>query len=193
LWLDADGGDAAVERPAIRAHHAPQPENACQVMVVDVRGTGETVPRETGRANRRVMGAEAFLTYESFIAGRPLLGMRLRDAACALDLLLSREHVDAARGAIAVGWGGAGLLALHLAALDPRVAVVAMIEAPESYRSLVESERYDLSVSWMAPGLVRGPDSPDGYDVDDLERLLAPRPLVRLDASGSATGIAALL
>ena len=35
--------------------------------------------------------------------------------------------------------------------------------------------RYDLNVSWMAPGLVRGADSPDGYDVEDLVGLIAPR------------------
>ncbi|HEU5314789.1 MAG TPA: acetylxylan esterase, partial [Chloroflexota bacterium] len=192
VWLDAEGVDAAVERPAFRALLARQSETGCVVAVVDVRGVGETAPRDTGRANRTIMGAEAFLTYESFIAGTPLLGMRLRDAACAVDYVLGREDVDTARGALVVGWGGAGLLALHIAALDERVAAVTVVDAPESYRSLVESERYDLSVSWMAPGMVRNPDSPDGYDVEELCALIAPRAVYRLPDSGGAGRVAAL-
>jgi hypothetical protein len=54
-------------------------------------------------------------------------------------------------------------------------------------------ERYDCSVSWMAPGLVRTPESPDGYDVDDLAALIAPRAVYRLSELGGPGGVAALL
>jgi pimeloyl-ACP methyl ester carboxylesterase len=125
------------------------------------------------------MSAESFLTYETFVAGAPLFGMRLRDAGCALEYLLARPDVDAVRGVIVVGRGGGALLALHLAALDERVSTVVTLEMIESYRSLVEHERYSLPVSWTVPGVVRGLDSPNGYDVDDLIQLIAPRPVHR--------------
>ena len=175
LWLDDEGAEAAFPRSTFRSLLAQQPQTGAIVAAVDVRGAGETAPRPTGRSGSPIMGAEPFLTYESFVAGAPLFGMRLRDAALALDYLLTRDDVDASRGAVVIGRGGAALLALHLAALDERVTTIVTLEMVESYRSLIEHERYALPVSWMVPGVVRGPDSPNGYDVDDLIRLIAPR------------------
>lgn len=195
LWLDEEGAEAAGARPAFRALLARQAESGCVVAAVDVRGVGETAPRPTGRA-QPWMNAESFLTYESFVAGRPLLGMRLWDAACVVHSLLGRTDVDPAAGVIAVGWGAAGLLALHLGAVDGRVRHVVMVDTVSSIRSLVESERYDHPVSWLVPGMVRGADSPDGYDVDDLIGLIAPRTVQRVtaaDATGSGEWVAALL
>jgi pimeloyl-ACP methyl ester carboxylesterase len=157
------------------------------VATADVRGTGLTAPRSTGRANPSVMGAEAFLTYESFIAGRPLLGMRVRDAACAVEYLLDRPDVDASAGVALVGWGEGGLIALHLAAFDARVCSVATVNSPASYGAAVERERYTLPASGMVPGIVVGPDSANGYDLDDLVAAIAPRPVLRqrsLDGAG---------
>ena len=180
LWLDNEGAEMAVTRPGFRALLGRLAEGGGVVMAVDVRGVGETAPRTAGRSASWIMSAEAFLAYEALVAGSPLVGMRLRDAAVGLEYLLEREDVDASRGVTVVGRGGAGLLALHLAAVDERVSGVVMVETVESYRSQVEHERYELPVGWMAPGAVRGPDSPNGYDVDDLIELIAPRRVVRL-------------
>jgi pimeloyl-ACP methyl ester carboxylesterase len=134
------------------------------------------------------MDAESFLAYESLVTGTPLLGQRLRDAACAAECLLARPDVEAARGLVAVGWGAAGLLALHLAAVDERVRRVVLIGSIERLRSLVERERYDYPMGWLAPGLVRGVDSPDGYDVDDLMRVIAPRSVEHVSAEEASAG-----
>ena len=66
------------------------------------------------------------------------------------------------------GWGAGGHLTLHLAVLDPRVRAVATVDAPTSYRALVEHERYQYPTGAIVPGVVRGPDSPEGYEVDEL-------------------------
>jgi cephalosporin-C deacetylase-like acetyl esterase len=180
LWVDGAGTDAVLDRPAFRAALAELTPAGWLHLAIDVRGVGETAPRPTGRPNALLMGAEAFQTYESFVAGRPLIGMRLRDVGCAVDYLLGRPDVGGAAGVALVGWGAGGLLALHLAALDPRVAAVATVDTLERYRSLVEPEHYAHPVSSFVPGVVANVDSPNGYDLDDLARLVAPRPLLRL-------------
>jgi cephalosporin-C deacetylase-like acetyl esterase len=180
LWLDGEGMEMASERQAFKQLLAQLPAMDWLLATVDVRGTGETAPRESGRPNRLVMGAEAFLTYETFVAGKPLFGMRVRDAACAVEHLLQRPDVDEAAGVALVGWGAGGLWALHLAALDEQVSRVCTIQTLESFRSLVEHARYSHSVSSMIPGVVRGPDSPNGYDLDELTAEISPRPVLRL-------------
>ncbi|HEX2032574.1 MAG TPA: acetylxylan esterase [Chloroflexota bacterium] len=184
LWVDAAGQETLGARPAFREALSALLPQGWLLMTIDVRGTGETAPLSTGRESEghtaRVMGAEAFLTYESFVVGRPLLGMRLRDVACAVDYLRAREDVERAAGVTLVGWGAGGLIALHLAGLEPEVCAVATVDTLASYRSLVEHEHYAHHVGAMVPGIVRGPDSPDGYDVDDLLGLIAPRPVLQL-------------
>jgi cephalosporin-C deacetylase-like acetyl esterase len=180
VWVDGEGQEALAQRPAFRAALEGLLPDGWLLMTIDVRGTGETASPARGRPNEWVSGAEAFLTYESFVLGKPLLGMRLRDLACAVEYLGSRADVDAGAGVAVVGWGASGLLALHLAALEPSVRAVAAVDTLASYRSLVEHEHYSHHVSGMVPGVVRGVDSPDGYDVDDLVDLAAPRPVLRL-------------
>jgi cephalosporin-C deacetylase-like acetyl esterase len=180
LWLDAEGKETANERTVFRSLLDNLLPAGWLVLSVDVRGVGETAPRIVrGQAQQRAR-VEAFLTYESFIAGRPLFGMRLRDAAGALEYLLDRPDVDPSSGVTVAGWGAGGLLALHLAALDERVSAVATIDTLASYRSLVEHERYGHHISWLLPGAVRNVDSPNGYEVDDVADLVRPRPLLRL-------------
>jgi pimeloyl-ACP methyl ester carboxylesterase len=132
------------------------------------------------------MDAESFLAYEALVLGRPLFGMRMRDAQVAIDYLTARP--DVAPGGVALaGWGAGGLLALHLAALDPRVRAVATVDTLTSYRSLVEHEHYRFPTGAIVPGVVRGPDSPEGYEVDELaasiesgEGTTTARPVLRL-------------
>ncbi|MBI3973709.1 MAG: acetylxylan esterase [Chloroflexi bacterium] len=184
LWIDGGGVQAALERPVLKAALAHLLPDNWLIMAIDVRGIGETAPRSTGRgtnpATGWIMDPEAFLTYESFVAGRPLFGMRLRDVACAVDYLLDRADVDRVARIALAGWGAGGLLALHAAALDDRISRVATLETLASYRSIVEHERYAHHVGSFIPGVVRCADSPDGYDLGDVEALIAPRPVLRL-------------
>jgi pimeloyl-ACP methyl ester carboxylesterase len=180
LWLDGEGVATAQQRPLFKALLADLLPHGWLALAIDVRGLGETAPRPTGRPNAQLMGAEAFLTYESFVSGRPLFGMRLRDAAFALDYLLTRPNTDVSGGVTMIGRGAGGLLALHLATLDPRVAAVATVDTLASYRSIVEHERYAHPISSFIPGVVACPDSPGGYDLDDLAGAVSPRPMLRL-------------
>lgn len=158
----------AVTRPVVRRLVA----QGYLVLAIDVRGTGETAPRGRGsRGATGLMGAESFLTYESFVVGRPLLGMRAWDAICGLEYLAGRP--DVAPGPIALaGWGPGALVALHAAVLDAGPAPVMLAGLLGSYRALVEHERYDYPVSACVPGVLAA------YDVAELAGALAPRPLL---------------
>jgi cephalosporin-C deacetylase-like acetyl esterase len=185
LWVDREGVEALTARPAFRTLLERLLPAGWLFMAVDVRGRGDTTPRSNGRAHP-AMDAESFLAYEALVLGRPLFGMRMRDAQAAIDYLTARP--DVAPGGVALAaWGAGGLLALHLAALDPRVRAVATVDTLASYRSLVEHEHYRFPTGAIVPGVVRGPDSPEGYEVDDLaagiengEGAAPGRPLLRL-------------
>lgn len=168
LWVDGEGKEMAVTRPVVRRLVA----QGYLVLAIDVRGTGETAPRGRGsRGATGLMGAESFLTYESFVVGRPLLGMRAWDAICGLEYLAGRP--DVAPGPIALaGWGPGALVALHAAVLDAGPAPVMLAGLLGSYRALVEHERYDYPVSACVPGVLAA------YDVAELAGALAPRPLL---------------
>ena len=74
----------------------------------------------------------------------------MRDAQLAIDYLHHREDV-AREGVVLAGWGAGGHLTLHLAVLDPRVRAVATVDAPASYRALVEHERYQYPAGGIVP------------------------------------------
>jgi cephalosporin-C deacetylase-like acetyl esterase len=185
LWVDREGVDVLVERPVFRTLLERLLPQGWLFMAVDVRGRGETAPRPNGRVYP-AMDAESSLAYEALVAGRPLFGMRLRDAQSAVDYLVARPDVEPV-GVTLAGWGAGGLLQLHLAVLDARVRAVATVEAQASYRSLVQHERYRFPTGAIVPGVVRGPDSPEGYEVDELAEWVARgdgalpgRPVLRL-------------
>ena len=120
LWVDREGVEALTARPAFRTLLERLLPLGWLVMAIDVRGRGETAPRPNGRPPNPVMEAESFLAYEALVLGRPLFGMRMRDAQLAIDYLHTREDV-AREGVVLAGWGAGGHLTLHLAVLDPRV------------------------------------------------------------------------
>ncbi|MBW3548035.1 MAG: alpha/beta hydrolase [Actinobacteria bacterium] len=116
----------------------------------DKRGTGQSV-----------LPPDATLTFDDMVA----------DAAAAVEFLAERAEVDGQRIAV-VGHEEGGLVALQLAASDPRVASIVLISVPG--RPLVEVVAEDFR------------NSGHGDDVDDLESvvesLLAGQDLPEPDA-----------
>ncbi len=155
------------------------------VAVVDVRGFGETM------SARRIPdphvdyfdprdGMDADFTIASFFLGRPLLGMRVRDARGAVNFLRARPDVDAAHITIA-GRGWAGVVALFTAAIDPEIASVAVEGAPVSYGEIAAAELYNHPLSSMLPGVLKD------FDLTDVLASLAPRPLLVLNPEDAMT------
>jgi cephalosporin-C deacetylase-like acetyl esterase len=155
------------------------------VAVADVRGFGETMsanhipdphlayfdPRD---------GIDADFTIASFFLGRPLLGMRVRDAKTVVNYLRARPDVDPAHVTLA-GKGWAGLVALFTAAIDPKITSAAVEEIPISFGEIAAAHLYNQPLSLLLPGVLRD------FDLSDVMSSLAPRPLLLINPEDALT------
>jgi cephalosporin-C deacetylase-like acetyl esterase len=159
----------------------------CRVAVIDVRGRGDCAiaypPRGRAYFFERITD-EAYLTWFTLMLGKPLLGGQVHDALRAMDYLRSRVG-----GPISiVGDGPHGVIALYAGALDPGIASVALRRTITDYRSLAVADRYSQPFGIYAYGVLRE------FDLPDVARAAAPRPLLLLDPVtpvGAAAGTAA--
>jgi len=153
--------------------------------VADVRGFGETM------SARRISdphldyfdprdGMDADFTFASFFLGRPLLGMRVRDARYVVSFMRARSDVDSAHITI-VGRHWAGVVALFTAASEPAVSSVVVEGTPVSFGSIAAAELYNQPVSLMLPGALRD------FDLTDIFSALAPRPLLVINPQDAMT------
>ena len=131
---------------------------------LDLRGWGASKPvipeLEVG------FDWDDFLAYRSLELGRPLFGQRLK------DLLATAPRLTKRRDWIVIGVGIGGLVAAHAGVLDPRISGVVSIQAPISYRSILDAPESTQPVSSLLPGVL------GAYEVRDVYAALAPRPLL---------------
>jgi cephalosporin-C deacetylase-like acetyl esterase len=160
----------------------------CRVAVIDVRGRGDCAiaypPRGRSYFSDRITD-EAYLTWFSLMLGKPLLGGQVGDALRALEYLRSRPDV----GAVSlVGDGRHGLIALYAAALDARVAGVALRQTITDYRSLAVADRYTQPFGIYLYDVLRQ------FDLPQVAAAVGPRPVLLLNPVtplGEAAGPAA--
>jgi cephalosporin-C deacetylase-like acetyl esterase len=131
------------------------------VLAIDVRGVGETATTDFEAATNLLM------------MDRPLFGQRVLDVIRAVDFIWERcyiaPQIDKGRLVVA-GTGVGGLWALYAAALDRRVAAVAIQEAPYSYSCLLDhGARYPASVYLF--------DVLKQFDLAHVIASCAPRPV----------------
>jgi cephalosporin-C deacetylase-like acetyl esterase len=159
-------------------------KGGCRVAAIDVRGRGDCAlaypPRGRFYFPDRIAD-EAYLTWFSLMLGKPILGGQVHDTLRALDYLRLRN----AAGPISiVGDGPHGVIALYAAALDGDIAGVALRRTITDYRSLAVAERYTQPFGIYLYGVLRE------FDLPDVARAAAPRPVLLLDPV-SPTGEAA--
>jgi cephalosporin-C deacetylase-like acetyl esterase len=106
----------------------------------------------------------------AYVMGKTLVGMRAEDIIRAVDYLVSRSDVDAARIS-AVGEGSLGVPLAHAAVIDKRIGRLTLRHTMASYRAAVDHPIYRGLYDVLVPGVVRK------YDMDDLLAALAPRPV----------------
>lgn len=167
-------------------------QNGVAVCLVDLRGTGETRP---GDGRSRTSAATSISATE-LMAGRTLLGLRLRDLRTVLVHLRSRADVDAGRIAL---WGDSfappnadgvrldvpwdadklpaqaeplgGLLALLAGLYEPDVRAIYGNGGLAGYQSVLQSYFCYVPHDAIVPGaLTVG-------DLGDVAAALAPRPV----------------
>ena len=138
---------------------------------LDLRGWGATAPSVASVEAR--FRWDDFLAYRSLELGRPLFGQRLK------DLLSTAPKMTRRREWIVVGIGIGGLVAAHAAALDPRIAGVISVQAPLSYRAMLDDPRSSHPVSCFLPGVL------GAYEIRDVYAAAAPRPLLIVNPEDS--------
>jgi cephalosporin-C deacetylase-like acetyl esterase len=160
------------------------------VCAADVRGVGDLAP-EIGRGAAgyaRSHADEENYAWASLILGKPLVGQRVTDILALAAAL--RAH-PALRGA---GLKVAALSrltapALFAAAMDPAIGELYLAGGLISYRSIVETERYNAPFGSFAFGMLQHTDLPD------VAASLAPRRVClagAVDGAGNTTDVAAV-
>jgi pimeloyl-ACP methyl ester carboxylesterase len=158
-WFLHEDGKAAEAGPDGRLSRLVKEGD---IWTFDPRGIGETSPGST-QGGKSHFGADSKEVFLSLHLGRPLLGMRVRDV---LDML---PYVHGQTNVIAVG--NLGPVALHAAALDPRIKSLTLENSLLSWSAVVRSPISVNQLTNVVPGVLQY------YDLPDLAALIAPRPL----------------
>lgn len=111
---------------------------------------------------------ERELSYR-LLRGQTLAAKVLADAQTALSVLRERPEVDPGRAGV-VGHSFGGNTVIFHAAVDDRVAFAATSGAAGTYRDKIASE-IGIDRAEVIPGVL------EVFDIDDLTRMICPRPL----------------
>jgi len=141
------------------------------VLAIDARGFGETAPTKP----KRYWNNEYPISYLAIHLGRPLVGQRTEDVVAALEVLAARKEIEPGEIRL-VGIGRGGPVALHAAALDGRFSEVVIERSIESWMDVVATPMCKHQLEGIVAGAL------ERYDLPDLVRAIAPRPVTIRDA-----------
>ncbi len=153
------------------------------VLSIDVRGTGETDPRDRSKLRPLTHYDAQQFRFDSHAVraahGKTtMLAMRAYDVIRATDYLCGRaDRSQRPVGVVGEGLGGVWVLAA--AAFDPRPAAVVCVKTVPSYKLIVGSRYYATRDYFWVNGALRD------FDLPDLIALVAPRSTVLLDPVGA--------
>jgi cephalosporin-C deacetylase-like acetyl esterase len=171
--------DAAAGGPIeklVKAGHA--------VLALDPRGLGETAPAALP-AKPGHFGVDFKESFLALHLNRPLLGQRVHDVLAVAEAV-GKDHGNQFH---IIGVGGAGPVALHAAALEPRIKQVTLDGTVVSWDNVVRTPLSMNQLTNVVPGALKT------YDLPELAAAVAPRPLTiraAVDAAGKPVGQEAL-
>jgi hypothetical protein len=163
LWLDS----------------AAAPDNPLKGGVIFTAMEARPWPQGTESIKSPYLGSFNLLSLHAFLVGKTIVGIRTDDVLRTVDWLFANEHPTSFT---IHGIGALGIVALHAAVLDERISRVEVDNSLTSYRSIVDVPLHRNVSEVVIPGVLRK------YDVPDLVRALAPRPVVAtnpVDGAGS--------
>jgi cephalosporin-C deacetylase-like acetyl esterase len=149
------------------------------VKSIDPRGVGSLRVPLRSRGDRYedpLSGVEENLAYNAFLVGESLIAMRVADLLAAVAELARANG----RPVVLCGRGDAALVAVLAAAIEPRIARVAIEDALLSLRPLFEPQGLAINAASILPGLLR-----DFGDIPDVLAALAPRGVLAAACRGS--------
>ncbi len=151
------------------------------VCSVDLRGLGFSIPHlpAAGPVFYHGNDNQEDYAWASFALGKPVIGQRVWDCLRSLDYLQSRPDVDRKR-IHGLGEQGAAIALLLAGTMDERLSSLMLDSTVATYRSIVESKTYSLTLPWFAYGILKH------FDLPDIVGALAPRPCWLLNATNAS-------
>jgi hypothetical protein len=128
------------------------------VVALDLRGMGETAPE-----GKSPFGADVKEAFLGILLNRPLLGQRVLDVLSVNEGMGGECHLAASGSAVPV--------ALHAAALDPRIPEVTLEKGILSWSAVVKARVTQNQMTNVVPGALQA------YDLPELAAAIAPRKL----------------
>jgi cephalosporin-C deacetylase-like acetyl esterase len=135
-----------------------------EVLALDVRGFGETAPGVADGKKPNYFGVDYKDIFIAQHLNRPLLGQRVYDVLTILDTLPDKE-------VRLIGVGAAVPIALHAAALEPRIKEVTLERGVVSWSAVARTPVSLNQLTNVVPGALAV------YDLPDLAATMAPRKL----------------
>jgi cephalosporin-C deacetylase-like acetyl esterase len=171
LWMDA----APVDDIAASPDFARLVKAGSIVLALHPRGVlGEPPPTPTQLA----LGPYMALFQRAVAVGKTIVGLRVDDTIRAVDWLAARPDVD--RSAITVyGTGAQGMVAMHAAALDPRLSRIVVERTLVSYRTALDAGLHRNLSEVLIPSVLAH------YDTPDLLVATHPRPVVLVNPANA--------
>ena len=131
-----------------------------QLFALDVRGIGELIPSGCDQYDRRFFlqyGFDYHFASLGVMYDRPVLGGKVRDILCALELLKERG----VKNITLVAEGQGTVPALLAAVLSDIPVSVKLQHGPESWESMLRKEATLWPLSCMLPGILGVTDLPE--------------------------------
>jgi pimeloyl-ACP methyl ester carboxylesterase len=169
--LVSDQGSAACE-----GHAAQLATAGRHALAVDLRGYGETAPGVAKDVKGPTFGVDYKEAFLGFHLRQPMLAQRTADLLGAINVFAPRECAVEIHG-----FGSAGPVVLHAAALTPRVQAVTIDGGLVSWENVLRTPINHNQLANVIPGALAV------YDLPDLAAAVAPRALTirnPVDAAG---------
>jgi len=164
LMIYLNGTDRPIDRTQPQLRQLLATGN--KVLTLDLRGLGERLPGTAKQPS--YFGVDVKEAFLGLHLNRPLLGQRVHDVLAVLETL-GKERLG--KAFILIGAGKAGPVALHAAALDPRIKGLILEGSLASWTSVVQTPISYDQLTNVVPGALAV------YDLPELAATLAPRPL----------------
>lgn len=144
------------------------------VLALQPRGT----PGDAAPVQSPYLGPFNLIALRALLVGRTLVGLRMDDTIGAMNWLCVRPDVDRANIS-AWAAGPVGVVLLHAAALDTRIAHITVDHTLRSYRLALDAPLHSGLPEIAIPGVLLH------YDLPGLVRAIAPRPVAITHPAGA--------
>jgi dipeptidyl aminopeptidase/acylaminoacyl peptidase len=188
LYCHWHGGEYDLGKEELfQAKHTPEEpgptlaKRGYVVIGIDAYCFGERNGRGPGGPAEKGSNGELSASKFNLWVGRTLWGMILRDDLMALDYLISRPEVDAARIGV-MGMSMGATRAWWLMALDERIKTGVPICCLTRYQNLIENQLLKAhGIYYFVPNIL------NHFDTEAIVALIAPRPVLFLDGDKDGT------